>query len=234
MRIAIIAALLAAVIVVWPQAAQARVYGLAPRIVIIDPGHGGRDSGAVFAGVEEAPVNVAVGKALARELGRAGITAVLTRKGPAGVLPADVRYAVRSREEMKERVRRARQVPFDAFLSLHCNAWAAGGARGAQVFVDPGALDTSAALGSSITAAFHQGLPHARPLSRKINHFLLKRLQDRTAVTVEMGFLSDGDERARLTSAAYQRRLARVITMGLVRYFTDVGGREAAAQRLLE
>lgn len=234
MRLAVMAAFVAVVLLSWPQIASARVYGMAPRTVIIDPGHGGRDSGAIYGGVEEAPVNVAVGCALADELRQLGITAILTRRGAGGVLPADRHYAVRPREEMRERVRRARLHRFDAFLSLHCNAWAGGGARGAQAFVDPDALPTSERLGESLSEAFRTGLPHARPISRKINHFVLKSLKDRTAVTIEMGFLSDGSERGRLTSPAYQRRLARVITMALARYFSDVDGREGGARRLIE
>jgi len=234
LRLIVIVAFVSAVLLAWPQAAWARVYGLSPRIVIIDPGHGGRDSGAVYGGVGEATVNVAVGRALADELQSAGISAVLTRKGAAGVLPPGTHYAVRPREEMRERVRRARLYHFDAFLSLHCNAWAGGGARGAQAFVDPAALASSGRLGASLSEAFREGLPHARPLSRKINHLVLKSLQDRTVVTVEMGFLSDGNERANLTSPSYHRRLARVITMGLARYFSDVDGREASTRPLLE
>lgn len=235
MRHVILAALVAVSFYFCAGRADARVYGLTPRLVVLDPGHGGRDPGAEVDGVDEADVNLAVSKALAKELRATGVDVFVTRQTAAGVLPSRTHFDNRPREEMRTRAGMAQKRPFDAFLALHCNVWRGGGsARGAQAFVDRQGTPASVRLGEVLSANFRTGLPYARPLSRKIDHYLLKALADRTAVTVEMGFLTDPGEQGRLLSRDYQKQLARVMTAALVQHFTDVDGREAARRPLVD
>lgn len=91
-------------------------------IVVIDPGHGGEDPGAVgLGGTFEKDVTLEVAQKLVRELGAAGYKAHLTRTDD---------YFV----GLKKRVSIARQHGADLFVSLHADAFRIPSARGASVY----------------------------------------------------------------------------------------------------
>jgi N-acetylmuramoyl-L-alanine amidase len=77
--------------------------------VIIDPGHGGKDQGAMVAGVNEAQVTLAVAKELKTELTRLGYRALMTREGDTFI-------------SLPDRPKFASEKGGDIFISLHCNA----------------------------------------------------------------------------------------------------------------
>jgi N-acetylmuramoyl-L-alanine amidase len=103
-------------------------------IVAIDPGHGGEDPGAIGPkGLREKDVVLAVATGLRDKLdGEANMRAYLTR---------DADYFV----PLQERVRKARRVQADLFVSIHADAYAESHARGASVF----ALSDGAASSAS-------------------------------------------------------------------------------------
>lgn len=104
-------------------------------IVAIDPGHGGEDPGAIGpTGLREKDVVLSVGRQLAERINaRPGMRAMLTR---------DDDYFV----PLQERVRKARRVQADLFISIHADAFTTPQARGASVFAlsDSGATSTMA------------------------------------------------------------------------------------------
>ncbi len=77
--------------------------------IIIDPGHGGRDRGASYKGVEEARITLAVAKELKKSLEKLGYDAKLTRE--------DDTY-----KTLAERPKFASDQKGDVFISLHCNS----------------------------------------------------------------------------------------------------------------
>ncbi len=92
-------------------------------IIALDPGHGGEDSGAIGpTGLKEKDVVLAVAQELAERLNAvAGMSALLTREDD---------YFV----PLHERVRKARRVQADLFVSIHADAFMRPQARGASVF----------------------------------------------------------------------------------------------------
>jgi N-acetylmuramoyl-L-alanine amidase len=93
------------------------------RKVVIDPGHGGKDPGAIGVnGLEEKDIVLAVGRKLARRLEREmGIQAILTRTDDT-FIPLETRTAIANAEEA------------DLFVSLHVNASPNGDARGLETY----------------------------------------------------------------------------------------------------
>jgi N-acetylmuramoyl-L-alanine amidase len=79
--------------------------------IIVDPGHGGRDRGATFKGVEEAKITLAVAKELKKDLVKLGYDVKLTRE--------DDEY-----KTLAERPKFASDQGGDVFVSLHCNSLA--------------------------------------------------------------------------------------------------------------
>jgi N-acetylmuramoyl-L-alanine amidase len=90
--------------------------------VIIDPGHGGMDPGAIRSGVQEKDITVEVARELARQIAAIpGCRVVLTRDGD---------YFV----SLAERVRIARRERGDVFVSLHCNTHPRTSTDGMEVY----------------------------------------------------------------------------------------------------
>ncbi len=106
-----------------PSVTSAR--GVDPPLVVIDPGHGGRDPGASspFAPVPEKDVTLALAKAIRDEIARSGrVRVALTREDDSYLLLKD-RYAI------------ARRLDADLFISLHADAAPANDqARGATIY----------------------------------------------------------------------------------------------------
>ena len=92
--------------------------------VVIDPGHGGGDPGAVYGGVKEKDVNLDISKRVARMLEARGIEVVLTRDRDVAV-------------ELDRRVVIAKRAAPDLFISIHANAETSGSAKGAMTLYPP-------------------------------------------------------------------------------------------------
>ena len=110
------------------QPSAARVPG--PRRVVIDPGHGGSDPGAIGpTGLHEAEVNLEVGRRVAERLAeRYGVQVILTRDRDIYV-------------PLEDRAEHANDAAVDLFVSINCNAARNTEAHGIAVFV----LDTGSA-----------------------------------------------------------------------------------------
>ncbi|MEO0913567.1 MAG: N-acetylmuramoyl-L-alanine amidase, partial [Pseudomonadota bacterium] len=91
-------------------------------LVMLDPGHGGIDPGAVRAGVAEKDVALAFGLVLADEMRAAGLRVAMTREEDVFV-------------PLSARVSAARAIEADVFVSLHANTVAQGVASGATVYI---------------------------------------------------------------------------------------------------
>jgi N-acetylmuramoyl-L-alanine amidase len=95
--------------------------------VVVDPGHGGRDTGAVGSGgLREKDVTLDIAHRVAAILGAQGLRVVLTRD--------DDRFV-----SLEERTARANESAADLFVSIHCNASENKGHRGVETYV----LDTT-------------------------------------------------------------------------------------------
>ena len=195
---------------------------LAGRKVIIDPGHGGKDPGAVGYGGREDHVVLAICRDLKQDLTRSGLTVILTRNSHVDLLNGQ---GGTKKLELAKRIEMVNASGADAFLSIHANAGTSSAWRGAQVFVDQKASPASKTLGQKIQEALQREVGTTRKLNQGINHYLLKN-STIPAATVEVGFMTNPQESRLLQSAAYQRRLALAITHGVLDYFgTPVAGR---------
>lgn len=97
------------------------------RKVVVDPGHGGIDPGAIGpGGIREKDVTLAIAQKVAAALVRSGIEVVLTRD--------DDRLVT-----LEERTARANASSADLFISIHCNASEGHGRKGLETYV----LDTA-------------------------------------------------------------------------------------------
>jgi N-acetylmuramoyl-L-alanine amidase len=235
------------------------------RTIVIDPGHGGSETGAIGpSGIAEKELTLTLARDLAGRLQqRLPVRVILTRSDDSN-LPLDTRPAI------------ANQNKADLFISLHLNSSLGTGARGAETyFLSPQASDARAA---SSAEAENRGAPAAAapPTSGSPEQQTLEDLQvilwdlaqshhmaesqrfanlvqselntalqirdrgvkqapfrvligaDMPAVLVELGFLSNPEEEAKLQDAAHRGELVEALVRAVTRYKAAVEGRDSA------
>lgn len=189
------------------------------RLVILDAGHGGEDGGATVEGVSEAPINLAVAQKTALLLRFLGQDVRLTR-ADAHSLGFDPAATVRQNKnaDLQARLEIWKRQPGNVFLSIHLNQFPQPRYAGAQVFYSVRAPE-SRALAETQQEALRAALApdNARRAKPCRGVFLMEQITG-TAVTVECGFLSNPEERARLQRPAYQLRAALAIAGGYLQY----------------
>lgn len=200
---------------------QAMAQALVGKVIVIDPGHGGPDSGAVgVAGTREKDVVLAVSLRLRDLLVSAGARPILTRETDKDLRDQAVLTEPKRRwQELAARVRVAEVNRADVFLSIHANKFRRNSPwKGAQVFYDPRGRLEGERLARVLQEALREQT-HTTRTHRPIQQFVLQR-SPVPAANVELGFLSNTQEEQMLRDPEYQQKLAYTILLGLARYFS--------------
>jgi N-acetylmuramoyl-L-alanine amidase len=216
--------------------------GLKFRRVVIDPGHGGHDTGTIGAdGTKEKDVALAIAKKLRTVLTEQGLEVVLTRETDKFV-------------RLEERTRLANVARGDLFISIHCNSLPQRHIRGIETYTLNLASDRYAIrLAARENATSEKGMSDLQflladlatranteesvRLATQVQSGLVSSLRSKDAklrdlgtkealfyvllgtkmpaILVETGFLSNAEEEKRLDSPGYQEDVARAIASGV-------------------
>ena len=170
-------------------------------LVVIDPGHGAPDPGAVGNGIEEATYVLEIAKSLVSTLNGAGIKTLLTR---------DIDAQVPS---LRGAVELATSNNANLFVSIHCNALAGAIATGFEVFRYHSVSDTFANNTVKTLAANLPTLPNRGVKSG--NFTVIKASSAIPSILVELGFISNPKEAEFMkqadTKSKYVTALAQAI-----------------------
>ena len=219
--------------------------------VVIDPGHGGRDAGAVGNGYKEKDINLSVALKVAKILRARGYRVLLTRKRDEYVsLYARARMANRSGAHL--------------FVSIHCNASRDRKASGMETyFLSESRTSQERAVAILENSAIKYDIGYVKPdepvgaiLGDLLQNLLLEQsynlalsihrsalrmalTKDRgvrqagfyvlkwvmmPSVLVELGFITNRREAKKLANPSYQRKLARAIASGIEEYISKQQG----------
>ena len=185
------------------------------KIVWIDAGHGAYDPGKVAGEILEKDINLAIALKLQSFLEIGGATVFMTRLD-------DQALSSTKSGDMYTRRKLANASQADIFVSIHQNSYHRGGVHGAQVFYF-NTSDNSRKLGEHIQQQIKEFVdPGNRLQSRANENYYVLRQTVMPAVIVECGFLTNYNERIRLTKEDYQEKMAWGIYLGIVQYFNDV------------
>lgn len=198
-------------------------YPLAGQIIVIDPGHGGPDGGASSKeGLVEKDVSLAIAIYLRDFLEQGGAMVKMTRETDIELsTPEAKRQGRRKREDLKNRVHFINEAEADMFISIHLNAIDSPRWRGAQTFYHP--QDTSSEqLAKAIQAELIRNLENTDRQAKKSQDIFMLRNAKIPGALVEVGFLSNPDEAALLSTAEYQKSVAASIYTGILLYIDEV------------
>lgn len=194
-------------------------------VIIIDPGHGGIDGGAVGAsGTIEKDINLKIALKLKNKFSVLGYKVIMTRETDISIHDADA-STVRQKKasDLKNRLELTKLYPDSILVSIHQNIIDIPSVRGAQVFYSPNNESSKVLAGylqDALNSEMHAGKPRAITKAGK-NLYLFYYAQN-TAVLVECGFLSNREEEALLCSEDYQNMLAITICKAILTYLKDV------------
>lgn len=190
------------------------------KTVVIDPGHGGVDGGAVSVrGDSEKEINLSISLLLSEMLEEKGIVVIMTRDSDVGLYEeGDSNKKV---ADMKSRCKIANDSKADLLVSVHQNNYQSEGVKGAQVFYYSRSLEgekLAKTLQSSLKANLDKD--NGRQAKANDNYYILINVPC-PAVIVECGFLSNYIEAELLVSDEYQKKVAQALCDGICEYLED-------------
>ena len=183
--------------------------------VVVDPGHGGIDGGAVSCtGIEESKLNLEISLRLNDLLHLLGINTMMTRTEDISIYKDGYTIAAKKVSDLKERVRMVNQTDNAILISVHQNTFHDTRYCGAQVF-----YNKNSDLANEIQSALIKTLnPKSKRKAKKADGVYLLQNISCPAALVECGFLSNSSEEALLRNAEYQKKLCCVISATLSCY----------------
>lgn len=195
---------------------------LSGKIIILDPGHGGPDGGAVGGDVLEKDVALEVSRYVKDYLQEQGALVLMTRETDVDLAdPATKGYSRRKVEDLRKRIKMINESDGDLFLSIHLNAIPSPRWRGAQTFYHGTKHKDNERLAKFIQEEFRVNLDNTDRYAKSMNTLFILKNAEIPGALVEVGFLSNPSERALLKTEEYQKSLAASIYNGVMRHYTN-------------
>lgn len=217
--------------------AAASTVAVYEKTVIIDPGHGGPDGGAVGVdGVNEKDINLAISLKLRSFFIAGGYQVIMTREDDRDI-HSEGSDTLREKKvsDIHNRFKIAEQHPKALFLSIHQNLYTQPQYSGAQVFYSKNNPD-SKVLAQSLQTDIHTLL---QPQNDRVikpagkNLYILYHSHSPT-VLVECGFISNPEENRKLEDNTYQSQMAFSIYCGTVHFYEQQGKRPPSESQQME
>jgi N-acetylmuramoyl-L-alanine amidase len=205
-------------------------------VVVLDPGHGGQDSGAMCGGVMEKDLTLDVARRVDRLLDSEGVATLMTRLGDSYVSLADrAAFGNRAKDSI--------------FISIHFNEDNKPVASGVETYYAAHQIDSGSTFASWLPFFSRPPSNSPKPESQSLAGFIQEALVARTrsvdrgtqpkqffvianvsspAVLIEGGFITNKDELSKLASEDYRDQLAAAVADGILRYRDMVSQRKSA------
>ena len=199
-----------------PVASDVALSNVKNKIITIDPGHGGSDSGAVGPnGYTEKEGAFAISQKVASILNQSGAKVIMTRDSDVDVYGPNAS----ARNELQARVDVGNNANSDIFVSIHCNAFVNPAANGTQTF-----YYGSSYQGQRLAQSIQEKMIEANGLrDRGIStcNFYVVKHSYMPAVLIETAFITNYDEEALLSDDEWQTTMAKAIAEGINEYFSN-------------
>ena len=195
------------------------------KTIFLDPGHGGRDSGAYYYGIAEKDLNLQVSRKLRKRLEELGYTVLTSRDSDVDV------------DFVTERSRMVNKTNADFFISIHFNA--TGNDTTLNLGIQTYSYKEEAGYPSKINQYWHNNpdrISESNRLAADLHSSLLTetgardagllqatfavlRETAKPAVLLELGYMDNSEENQRIRSEQYQDKLVEGIIKGIQKYY---------------
>ena len=183
------------------------------KTVVIDPGHGGKDSGAIARDIKEKDLNLDVAQALRKELRKIGVEKVVMTR-------SDDRFLA-----MEERVRIANAEKDAIVISVHFSSSGDDAVHGFEIF------HTTNPVSEELGRVVESGMKNLNPKSHGLKPIRLSAIRkaEHPTVLIEGGFLTNPEESEKITSDRYAQDYAEVLAKAVRAFGQAVPGEENKA-----
>ena len=195
---------------------RASILPLFGKVIYLDPGHGGPDPGAVWGNIYESQINLEISLKLQEELEKNGAIVYLTRYGDYDLSANNA--MLRKRSDLSRRANIINKSGADLYLSIHLNADISSTWQGAQVFYDK-VNDKNEKIAEVLQKQLCEDLNTKREHKNIQGQYLYSRVNV-PGVLIEVGFISNPNERYLLRQQEYQQKVSKTITKGIINYFS--------------
>ena len=177
-------------------------------LVIVDPGHGGPDPGAIgIGGLRETEIVLPIAQQIAAFLEQQGIQAVLTRTGEYDL-------------DLEPRVAMAERMNATVFVSIHANSID-------LTRTDISGLETYYYSSQRLAQTIHNSILQSVDIQdrgvRSARFYVLRRTS-MPSVLVEVGFVTGREDAAKLSNPSYRTQMAQAIARGIIQYLQQQNG----------
>lgn len=197
---------------------------LAGKTVIVDPGHGGEEPGAVANGLVEKVLTLEMATKLSAQLQAAGARVVMTRttddRCGTSALYTGLTLYERGRKDLACRAELTAQEKANLFISIHYNALDGTTASGTETYYSPTSnyIPDSKRLAGLLQAEVVRAAGLYDRGVRSDDFYVITNTAAPSAL-VELGFLTSTSDMAVLTQPAIKDRVAAGLAQGVIRYF---------------
>lgn len=197
--------------------------GLRNKVIVIDPGHGGSDPGAIGPNkTQEKDLTLAVALKAQALLEKAGAKVIMTRRDDRDVFGVNASAT----DELKARAMVGNNNNADVFLSIHINSFSGPNAVGTSTY-----YYQKTGYDGMLAQAIQDGLIGSAGLDDRgiasARFYVLKRTT-MPAILAELGFISNPEEERKLNQPQFQQQMAQGLVKGLESFFQQAsakGGR---------
>lgn len=180
------------------------------RIIVIDPGHGGKDPGATSQSAVEKAIVLKVANIVKQKLQADGAKVVMTRTGD-------------TYPTLQDRVSITKSNFGEVFVSIHVNAASSSSAKGTETYYNISSGDMYKEDIALATFINKQIVANAKMNDRGVREgdFHVIREMIIPSVLVELGFITNSEDRAKLVNDQYVQIFADSIYKGIVQYYSN-------------
>ena len=189
-------------------------YSLLGKSFYVDPGHGGRDSGAISSTFLEKDMNLLLSKKLAMALIGRGAIVYLTRDGDYDLSNSTIN---KKRDDLYNRVKLINNSNCDMYISMHLNSSPSSKWNGIQIFYS-NILKENKMIASTITDTMKMNLNNVRDYKKENGYYMYSKLKV-PGVLVEAGFISNKNDNYKIRQEEYQDILINNIVLGIESYY---------------
>ena len=195
---------------------KANNLNLLGKTIYIDPGHGGRDSGAVYKNIYEKDINLIISKKIEQLLISKGATIYLTREKDIDLSTTNNN---KKRSDLTNRAKLINNSNVDLYLSIHLNYINNSKLKGLQIFYTNKNKENKN-IATSITSYLKDNTSNIRKPKEDNTYYMYKQIT-KPGILIELGFLSNPDDRYRLTKEVYQDKLAQLVSNAIEKYLLN-------------
>lgn len=187
---------------------------ISDKVIVIDPGHGGKDAGTSVGNVLEKDINLSISLFLKKELEKKGVKVIMTRDGDYDLSSPNIDR--RKKSDFDNRINLINNSNADLYISIHINYLADARVYGAQVFYTKSNEELALVMQNELKSSLNS------PLESKLlkdSIYMYKKLKV-PGVLIECGFLSNYKDKKLLLNDKYREKLVNSIINSIIKFYS--------------